>query len=374
MNMRGGLRKIVLLLTFWSISGTSTAAVILVPGEQPTIQQGINAAAEGDTVLVAADTYVGPMNRDLDFGGVDLVLLSEEGRGSAIIDCQGVGRGFYLHSGEDASSIIDGFTVTNGFHGGLGGAAYFHETNPTVRNCTFSTNTSNDRGGGVACYSCSPEITNCTFIGNVADGRGGALFCTNYAAPAITGCVFSGNSADVGGAIHFTNTASSPEITGCTFSGNTADTGGAIAFHYEATPVIASCTFSDNSGCAIYCESNCALTIHNTIVAFNDPGAGVSCWPGSSAQLTCCDVYGNQGGDWISCIADQSGEDGNMCQDPLFCREDNPEQPYSLHSDSDCAADNNPGCGAIGAWAVGCDESAVEHTSWGRVKSLYGTQ
>ena len=62
----------VLLLTAW-MNAPATATIIHVPSEQPTIQAAIDAASAGDTVLVAPGTYAGPGNRDLSFGGTDLV-------------------------------------------------------------------------------------------------------------------------------------------------------------------------------------------------------------------------------------------------------------------------------------------------------------
>jgi len=79
---------------------------------------------------------------------------------------------------------------------------------------------------------------------------------------------------------------------------------------------------------------------------------------GGSIELTCCDVYGNEGGDWVGHIADQYGIRGNISLPPLFCGDANPAEPYTLRSDSPCAPGFNPDCGLIGAWPVGCDPAS----------------
>jgi hypothetical protein len=97
---------------------TSPAATIRVPADQPTIQAGIDAAAEGDTVLVADGTYTGDGNRDIDFTGKAIVVKSENGPENCVIDCQGSvddpHRGFIFQNGEVHTSILQGFTITNG--------------------------------------------------------------------------------------------------------------------------------------------------------------------------------------------------------------------------------------------------------------------
>jgi hypothetical protein len=82
----------------------SVAATIRVPSQQPTIQQGITAAANGDTVLIAPGTYTGPSNRNLSFLNKDLVLRSEQGPTVTTIDCQSLGRGFILLDAESSAS------------------------------------------------------------------------------------------------------------------------------------------------------------------------------------------------------------------------------------------------------------------------------
>jgi hypothetical protein len=64
------------------------AATIHVPADQPTIQAGIDAAVNGDTVLVADGTYTGVGNRDIDFKGKAITVKSENGPENCIIDCE----------------------------------------------------------------------------------------------------------------------------------------------------------------------------------------------------------------------------------------------------------------------------------------------
>ncbi len=51
--------------------------IIHVPADSSTIQSGINGAVDGDTVMVVDGTYTGKGNRDIDFTGNAIVLMSE---------------------------------------------------------------------------------------------------------------------------------------------------------------------------------------------------------------------------------------------------------------------------------------------------------
>ena len=66
--------------------------------------------------------------------------------------------------------------------------------------------------------------------------------------------------------------------------------------------------------------------------------------------LTCCDIYDNEGGDWIGVIASQATSNGNFSADPLFC--DTLIGDYGLYVDSPCLSSGE--CGLIGAIGFGC--------------------
>jgi hypothetical protein len=78
------------------------------------IQEGIDAAVDGDTVLVLDGTYTGEGNRNLDFAGRLITVRSENGPENCIIDCEQAGRGFKFRTGETADAVVDGLTITNG--------------------------------------------------------------------------------------------------------------------------------------------------------------------------------------------------------------------------------------------------------------------
>ena len=270
----------------------------------------------------------------------------------------------------------------------IGGGILCVNSDPTISNNTVSGNRSR-RGGGIACLENSnPTISNNTISGNSTGlfGTGGGIYCRKNSNPTISNNIVNNNSAFVGGGIVcFEN--SNPTISNNTISGNSAIGGGGIFCEFSS-PTISNNTISRNStgvlgrGGGIYCNFNSNPTItnntisgnsaslngaglfllhnshaliENTVFAFNSGSEAIWCDSSSNTTLTCCDVYGNSGGDWVGCIADQSGINGNFSADPLFC--DTAASDFHLDVFSPCLA-TSPfnACGVlIGALDVGCE-------------------
>jgi hypothetical protein len=121
----------------------------------------------------------------------------------------------------------------------------------------------------------------------------------------------------------------------------------------------------------VNCHNLSSPFIDNTIIAYCPSGEAIRC---AAATLTCCDVYGNAGGDYVGCIADQLGINGNFSACPSFC--DAGGGDFTLCDESPCLPGNHPDgsdCGLIGAWGEGCvcGPSATESATWGSIKARY---
>ena len=189
-----------------------------------------------------------------------------------------------------------------------------------------------------------PVFENITICNGVAHGGGAVAITPIWAHATFSYCMFVNNTATSGGAI----ASSSPIILkNCTFFGNAGEYGAHI------------CAFDWGSS-----ES------HNCIFAFSASGSPFSPYD-DIRGVTCCDVFGNAGGDYVDRIADKIGVDGNICLDPLFC--DPSASDLSLEGNSPCAPYSAPNaeCALIGALPVGCGVPAVQTGTWGAVKGLY---
>ena len=299
------LRSLAVLL-FLASPVLLQAKTLNVPSAAyPTIQSGVDAASDGDTVLVADGTYTGRGNRDIDFRGNSLTVTSQNGPTKTIIDCGGYDttdgsgnhRGFYLHTGERAATI-NGFTVKSGCEKyisgrskGMGGGindSNDGSSNNTFTNCVVSGNTS-EFGGGISIDNRGKgknTIINCTVSGNTAK-YGGGIYIHNIDSGMVTftSCVVSGNTAEDGGGIDNFNANEGNNkntFTNCIISGNTAKHGGGI-YNYNldlgkgrGKNTFTNCVVSGNTaeeGGGVYIEVG-TVTFTNDIL-YGDNGGEV---------------------------------------------------------------------------------------------------
>lgn len=265
-----------------------------------TIQEGISAAVNGDTVIIVPAAYTGANNKNLDFGGRAITVRSTDPNdpsvvAATIINCGYNGRGFYFHSGEDNNSVICGLTITHGKVDRLGGGILCSGSSPLIKNCrivyneAYSDDDDEPWGGGIACLNDShPKITSCIIRLNNTDTAYGIEF---------------GDSSDAYGGGVYCDSQSSVDIYDSEIVNNYSE-GGTI----ESWPL--ECFGYGAYGGGLYLAGSTTSNIRNCIIADNKtyPGAcydsineeevyglsyggGIYC--GSGTTISNCTIYNN---------------------------------------------------------------------------------
>ncbi|GBE30720.1 MAG TPA: T9SS type A sorting domain-containing protein [Bacteroidetes bacterium] len=313
-----------------------------VPADYVTIQEGLDASASGDTVLVQPGIYYENIVWPVVNG---IKLISAGDTSDTFIDGNQVDRVITMSSDEliDTTTLIQGFTIQNGNTDGNGGGIYCYESSPTISNCSIignstdgdygygggiycfqssptinncsingnSTDGDDGYGGGIHCSHSNPTISHCTIIGNSASGYGGGIYC-GFSSPTIYECTMSGNSAGTGGGIYCSQ--SSPTISNNTIEGNSAYHGGGISCS-QSSPTISNCTIIGHSvngelsrGGGIQCVNNSSPTITACTISENlaHEGGGILCDSDSNPEISDCTISGNSAlnkGGGIRCLA-----------------------------------------------------------------------
>jgi len=151
------------------LPASSQAATIRVPADAASIQQAIDAAAGGDSVLVSPGTYV----ETITFRGKPITVESEQGPAVTVIDGGGGGSVVTLASGENRSAVLRGFTIRNGLNSFSGGGVLIQNSSPSIIGNTIVNNGACS-GAGIYSYFSSPLIQGNTIARNFVYACSGA--------------------------------------------------------------------------------------------------------------------------------------------------------------------------------------------------------
>jgi len=182
--------------------------IVEVPDDYSTIQAGIDASSDGDTVLVQPGSYdecVDFFEHDIVLGSLFLTTGDKSYISSTIInpsdECPTAVVRFVDNSDD---TEIAGFTIQQDYIGGnFGGIRCQYYSCPTILNNIIRDNNSGWGGSGIACTQYSnAKILNNIIIDNEAnfDNGGGGIMC-GYSNPIIKNNIIANNIAVRGGAI-----------------------------------------------------------------------------------------------------------------------------------------------------------------------------
>ena len=337
------MKTLFCIFALFILSTFLAATIINVPGDQPTIQEGINVAVDGDTILVQPGTYV----ENIDYIGknitvASLFLTTQDTTyiSQTIIDGNQNGSVVIFVSGEDSTAVLIGFTITNGYsstHGG--GIICINNSNPSFVNLIIIGNSAEYKGGGIFCGTYpSPSLENVIITGNSAGGLGGGIDCFNNTSPNLENVTISDNTSLYGGGISC-GLNSNPDLVNVLITGNSADATGGGIFCVGASPSLINVTLSDNTaneGGGIYCYNNSSLSLVNCIM-WNDSPQEVyfpDNFDPNWITITYSDIQGGEAGIVTNNNGTVNWLEGNIDEDPLFVVTG--EHPFSLQDLSPC--------------------------------------
>lgn len=300
--------------------GSAVASTIKVPADQPTIQDAINAAANGDTVLVAPGTY----DENINFSGKAITVKSSAGAKATTIDGGNFGSVVTFSNSETNTSVLMGFTLQHGSSSGL----YLNFASPVIQGNIITSNTAEFGGGMYILGASTAQILRNAFIGNVASAGGGALELFGAGSVRIEDNLFTGNNGGgEGGAFDVVNEADEIIVQNVMYN-DTADSGtefyssipqSTTGFRLINNTIVSMNPNADATVIADGFNTN-ALIVNNIIVA-----------PGDSAAILCNPIYQDgppivgfndawsPKGIWYGGMcAEDGGKHGNISANPEF--------------------------------------------------------
>lgn len=348
--------------------GAGLPRSLTVPTEYACIRDAIEAAQDGDSVIILPGVYEGLGNTDLLIQNMGLNLIGPAGRDSTILLCStpgSPGGGMRFSGSGQTRSMVRGLTFKSARRPSHSGAAIkCGDADLTISSCRFLDGFAHE-GGALSTVRSDVNVWSSEFVGNQASYIGGAVWL-DASWVRFDSCVFSRN-ASADGVVSMSSTIA--DFRKCTFERNTGGalicarsiltggmcliannngTGGVLAQHGTIVE-LSSSTIAENIGRGsaggIHITRGCSLILSESIVADNCSPSGppdIVVAFGAGAWLGYC-CYDSSGCDFGGGVA-TAGEP--FPADPLFRSPVGCGSPiqgdYRLLPESPCRSENNP--------------------------------
>lgn len=389
MKIRHGLS---LYLGVLLISAAGFGGIIHVPGDYAAIQAALDTATDGDTIIVGQGTYY----ENINFLGKAVTLRSMDPNDPAVVAGTvidgsrpadpNIGSVVTFNYGEGNDSIIEGFTLNGGTgqtdptidwriwtgDNGEGGGIICVNSSPTISKNIIKNCRAEYGGGGIFCHNhASPIIANNTIESNYAGWYGGGIFCRYYCSPTIYNNQLIANDVNhLGGAIYLAEWSDALIYNNYIFDNKSIGlNGGAVYYFVWCDPIIANNIFLKNSasktGSAIMVSSDSGGSIVNNLlyenmisnpdsfsaslsiydayptiannIILNNQSGGVFYDQFAAIVFYSNNVWENDGADYKGFISNQTGNNGNISQEPMIGNAlPKPFTIYELHPESPC--------------------------------------
>ena len=305
------------------------ARILNVPDDHETIQGGIDASEDGDTVLVQPGEYV----ENIDFDGKGITVASlllttalENYIDSTVIDGSSEQESVVrFMNDEDENSILTGFTLTGGrghLEGQYLGGGIYCTSSPSITHLKVIDNFA-WFGGGIYITGGLPTISHVTVTRNSVRTSGGGIYCSNRSRPVISYVLVCDNEASsFGGGVSCYN-ASRPVLINVTIVGNRAEheQSGGLVTQLQNHPILVNCIIRDNEPRSIHLGAEANAVRDSVSIYYSDIEGGV-------------DEIG------LGPLDGVNWGEGNIDADPLFVDPD--EGDYHLTADSPCIDAGDP--------------------------------
>jgi len=292
-----------------------------IPGEYTTIQAGINASSDGDSVRVSAGMYL----ENINFNGKNIALIGED-RETTIIDGGGNSAVVTFINFENNSALLKGFSIRNGLGVTMGSGIRVQDASPILDDLIIENNSGSAHGGGLGLQGGNTIVKN-SIIRNNSTGTGGGIYCNG--SPTFQHLEIIGNSAS--------NDGGGITLSGC-------------------SPIMEHITVADNSapsgkGSGIQLAWSTTANLTNSIIR-----GDINIY-GSATMLA---SYSN--------IQDTWSGSGNISADPLFIDPANGD--YSLQENSPCIDTGDPNSPLDPDSTIADMGAYPFYHSWGCIDSL----
>ncbi len=268
------MKKLIIILIF-AFPFYSYCQIINIPADYNTIQQGIDVASDGDTILVHPGTYIELLSIDaknITLASLFLTTGDPDYINTTILDGDNIGRVITMQDLTYESRLI-GFTVQNGLDTvENGGGIFLNSASPMISNMIVSNNMSK-KGGGIFCQHGILELHDVYFINNEGIDEGGGIKVFNSDV-FIVGCEFSNNLSSFGAAMNYSVGGMEGmtyiiDINSCMINNNVAEVQvSGILIRKNGGNAVVEALINESSFIENSCTANGALLIMGDSVSF----------------------------------------------------------------------------------------------------------